>query len=167
MSYSLTVLLSASIIVYSPLFVCATVRWSTNHESLLAKNRLCLKPGPKIKMSYYRILIQIAIYLVNDVSIRRYFDQGWQHFSTIKCTNQVYNIPCPHSYVKRWEFRKACFRNVFLFDNLYTIVPYGVHNGSPDFDDYGWDTCVATMVSKKRMYMCDLWQTYFWYSGML
>ena len=48
----------------------------------------------------------------------------------------------------------SMFQKCFSFDNLYTIVPYGVHNGSPDFDNYGCDTCVATMVSKKRECSC-------------
>ena len=64
-------------------------------SALLGPAKL-LKPGSKVTRSYYRILIQIVIYLDNYGAIKRYFD------------------------------------------------------------DYGWDTCVATMVSKKRMYMCDL-----------
>ena len=57
--------------------------------------------------------------------------QDCQHFSTIMCTNKVYTVPCTHSYVKRWEFCTPCFKKKNFFANLYTIVPYGVHNGSP------------------------------------
>ena len=64
--------------------------------------------------------------------------QGCQHFSTIKCTNKVYTIPCTHSYVKRWEFCTPCFEKKNFFENLFTIVPYYEPNGSPDSSSKGF-----------------------------
>ena len=63
---------------------------------------------------------------------KRRTGQGCQHFSTIKWPNKVYFVQCTHFYAKRWEFCKPCFKKKnIIFESLYTIVHFGVQNGSP------------------------------------
>ena len=83
------------------------------------------------------------IFLTN---FKTYYE-GCQRFSTIKCKNKVYTVPCIHiSMLNDGNLVNRVSEKIFFWKCLYTIVHYGVHNVSPVYNlllkiDY-FSTCM-------------------------
>ena len=78
-------------------------------------------------IKFYRLF---TLELILILTIRFFSSKpGLPAFFDYKVYKQ--SVHCTHSYLKRCEFCTSCFKKNISFENVYTIVTYGVHNGRP------------------------------------